>query len=234
MDATKDMVEENTPHRVKMSYADYLEAAGDSQIVEWVEGETINYRPPTNTHQNISRLIFLLLDSFIQFFKLGVIIYAPFEVKLWPDGPAREPDILFISNENLPNLGKKRLNGGPDLIIEIISPGSVTEDRVRKFSEYERAGVKEYWIIDPRPHQQQADFYRLGDDGEYHDVSVEADGRFYSQVLPNFWLSVAWLWQEPLLNPQLGFAEIMLSIDDLSDEIKDAYQALYNVLNAQE
>ena len=109
----------------------------------------------------MARFLSSLIDSFINYFHLGILRFAPFEVKLWPDGPSREPDILFISKDNLPNLTPKRFQGSPDLIIEIVSTSSVIEDRVQKLTQYEQAGVREYWIIDPRPHQQQADFFIL-------------------------------------------------------------------------
>jgi Uma2 family endonuclease len=114
-------IEKTAPHRCKMSYEAYLDFAGDSEIVEWVEEEVVRYMPPTNQHQDLNRFLSTLLDLYIEFFKLGILRYAPFEVKLWSNGPSREPDILFVSTDNLPNLGEKRFNGGPDLIIEIIS-----------------------------------------------------------------------------------------------------------------
>lgn len=69
---------------------------------------------------------------------------APLEFKLWPSGPSREPDLFFVSTNNLCNLTEKRYEGGPDLIIELLSTGSHKIDRVDKFSEYEKAGVLEY------------------------------------------------------------------------------------------
>ena len=227
-----EAVEKIAPQRQKMSYAEYLEFAEESKIVEWVEGETISYMPPTMIHQDISGFLFYLLESFVQFFRLGKVQQAPFEVKLWPDGPSREPDILFISNENMPNLGEKRFAGAPDLIIEIISPSSASEDRVRKFGQYERAGVREYWLVDPRPYQQQIDFYVLGPDGLYQPAPIEADGRYYSNVLSGFWLRLNWLWAQPLPNPQLAVAEVMTTIDTLPAEVIAAYQTLYQVLSA--
>ncbi|HXV97207.1 MAG TPA: hypothetical protein VEC93_02205, partial [Anaerolineae bacterium] len=95
------------------------------------------------------------------------------------------------------------------------------------------AKVREYWIIDPRPHQQQADFFVLGDDRLFYPAPLEDDGRYISTVLPDFWLKVDWLWQKPLPNPQLALAEIMISIADLPPEVKAAYQALYEVLAKQ-
>jgi Uma2 family endonuclease len=186
--------------------------------------------PPLDRHQDLSRFLTVLFDAFIEFFDLGILRYAPLEVKLWPDGPAREPDIFFASRENLSKLTAQKFEGGPDLIVEIISTSSVTEDRVHKFAEYERAGVGEYWLIDPRPYQQQADFYVLGEDKIYRPALVDGDGIYRSTVLPNFWLKLDWLWQKELPNPQLALVEIMLSIEELSAEAKEAYQAMYKVL----
>ena len=89
-------------------------------------------------------------------------------------------------------LQTQRFVGGPALVIEIISPSSVTADWVDKFSEYERAGVEEYWLIDSRPYQEQADFYQL-QDGKFEAVPLTDEGIFHSAVLPHFWLKPAWL-----------------------------------------
>ena len=225
------VIEKIAPRRQKMNYANYLELAGNSEIVEWVNGEVIHYMPPTITHQDLSGFLATLLRLYVQFFKLGMVHYAPFEVKLWSDGPSREPDILFVAQENLVKLGEKRFSGAPDLIIEIISPSSITEDRVRKFSEYEQAGVREYWLIDPRPRQQQADFYALAQDRKFQAGPLDEAGRYHSQILHDFWLNVDWLRQEPLPNPQLALAEIMVSITTLPTEVKASYQTLIDHLS---
>lgn len=70
----------------------------------------------------------------------------------------REPDLLFISNETAQRLTERKLEGAADLVIEIIFPESVRRDRYEKFDEYEEAGVREYWIIDPRPGKQRQIF----------------------------------------------------------------------------
>ncbi len=221
------------PQRQKMDYQSYLDMAGESQIVEWVDGEVIRYMLPIYGHQDIVSFLDVLLRQFVNYFNLGVIIPAPFEVKLWPDGPAREPDILFISQNNMPNLTPKRYQGGPDLLIEIVSASSVIEDRVHKLTQYEQAGAREYWIIDPRPHQQQADFFILDDAGVYIPAPVSEDGIYHSTVLPNFWLKLAWLWQSPLPNSQLALAEIMTSVKSLSPQAQETFQALYELLDSR-
>jgi len=226
-------IETEAPQRVKMSYEEYLEFSDQDQIVEWVDGEAIIYMPPMDKHQDLSLFLTSLLHVFIQFFRLGILRYAPFEVKLWPDGPSREPDIFFVAHNGQAQLTPQRVEDPPDLIVEIISPGSVTEDRVCKFTQYEQAGVKEYWLIDPRPHQQQVDFYILGEDNQYHAAPLGENGRYYSTVLPDFWLDIDWLWAESLPDPQLSLAEIMLTIEGLPDDVKATYQALSEIVKCR-
>ena len=229
--STLEAVEVLAPQRLKMSYEEYLDFAGQSEIVEWVDGEAIVYIPPAYIHQDIVRFLSQLLDAYIRFLELGTVVLAPFEVKLWADGPSREPDIIFASNENRLRLTPQRFEGAPDLLIEIISPSSVTEDRVHKFRHYEQAGVREYWIIDPRRHQQQVDYYVLGEDNAYNPVPLDERGIYHSTVLPNFWFDASWLWQQELPNPHLILAEIMISISDPAPEAKETYQSLHKLLS---
>ncbi len=216
--------------RQKMAYEDYIAYADEMRIVEWDDGEVITYLPPSYGHQMLVSFLGELLRLFIHHFDVGLRIYAPFEVKLWPGGPSREPDIIFISRENQDGLQAQRFEGAPDLLVEVVSPSSVTEDRVRKFTQYEQAGVREYWIIDPRDYQQQCDFYVLGEDDLYHPGLVETDGTYHAVTLPGFWLNTAWLWQDSLPDPQLAFTEVILSLDGVSEDIKSAYRALRDVL----
>jgi Uma2 family endonuclease len=81
------------------------------------------------------------------------------------------------------------------VVIEIVSPESIGRDRGDKLVEYERAGVKEYWLLDPD--RQSAEFYELGADGLYHMARID-DGVYRSRVISGFWLRVDWLWMTPL------------------------------------
>jgi Uma2 family endonuclease len=189
------------PARLKMSYEEFLQWAGESTMSEWVNGEVIIHMPPKDIHQTATGFLFRLLTLFVDLLDLGKVIIAPFEVKLWPNGPSREPDILFIAKENLERLTEDRLVGPPDLVIEIISTDSVSRDRRDKFKEYAQAGVPEYWLIDPRPTQRRADFYALNEQGRYDHFAKQADERVESRVLPGFWLKPDWLWQAESLSP---------------------------------
>ncbi|HFQ92624.1 MAG TPA: Uma2 family endonuclease [Anaerolineae bacterium] len=224
----------SAPCRRKVSYQNYLEIAPETRIAEWANGEALIYPPHSLDHQNLVGFITSLLGSFTACFQLGTTLHAPFIVKLWPEGPAREPDLLFISQENQNNLTPKQFNGAPDLVVEIISPSSVTEDRVRKFTEYEQAGVREYWLIDPRLHQQQADFYVLDETGILQPAPVSDAGIYTSAALPHFWIDIAILWQSPLPNPQLILADVLRTHPDVPQPEQEIYQALYDSLAARQ
>lgn len=193
--------------RLRMSYEEFLEWAGEDTYAEWVNGEVIIPMPPRNIHQTTLGFLHELLSLFVRLFNLGKVGIAPFEVKL-PGGSSREPDIFFVATENLNRLTEERLVGPPDLIVEIISPDSVHRDRHDKFREYRAAGVREYWIIDPRPDKHRADFFRLDEQGEYELYATEDNERVESQVLSGFWLRPAWLWQANTLNPLTCCLEI--------------------------
>jgi Uma2 family endonuclease len=124
------------------------------------------------------------------------VITAPYAMQAVPGGNGREPDIMFVATANLARLGHTHLEGPADLIVEVISDDSVVRDRDEKFSEYQAAGVCEYWIIDPRPNRRRADFYVLNDRGRFDPVPIPNDNRYRSTALPGFWLDVEWLWQE--------------------------------------
>lgn len=128
--------------RLKMTYDEYLAWAGEENfLAEWVNGEVIVHMPATQLHQSVSAFLYTLLRLFVEMFRLGRVFYAPFEMKLSPTGPAREPDVLFVATASLDRLGERRLAGPADLAIEIIFDDSVVRDREDKFFEYEAAGA---------------------------------------------------------------------------------------------
>ena len=179
----------------KLSYEEYLALPDDGRIVEWVDGEIIRHMPTTPLHQNVVIFLIKLLSSYIDRLNLGHLLAAPVEVRLWPDGPAREPDVLFIGRERLGQLTERRFEGGPDLVVEVVSPGSVTIDRVDKFLEYERAGVSEYWLIDPDT--ETVEQYRLA--GDSYELAIKAQtGELRSFAVSGFEIPVRALFDEQI------------------------------------
>ena len=180
----------------KMTYEEFLAWADEDTWAEWVNGEVIIMGPASDKHQDLAGFLTALLRHFVETNQLGVVRFAPFQMKTGPDLPGRELDIIFIAREHPDRLRDTHLDGPADLVVEIISRDSRARDRGDKFYEYEQGGVREYWLLDYL--RRQAEFYQLGPDGIYRLAPVGEDGIYRSAVLEGLWFTVEWLWQEPL------------------------------------
>ncbi len=218
--AIAPVAEPTTEKRIPMAYAEFLAWGEDTTHAEWVDGEVIIFMPPKIYHQNLVSFLTTLLRSFVDFLDLGHVLTAPSEMRVYPDGRAREPDILFVATENSHRLEENRLTGPADLIVEVISTESVARDRTEKFYEYQEAGVREYWLIDPRPGRERADFWVLDEKGQYQPVPLK-NGVYRSTLLTGFWLRADWLAQNPLPDSMACFAEIIGLPTDLLDKLRN-------------
>ena len=179
-----------------MTFEAYLACDDEHGLAEWVVGEVVRRMPATEPHRRIVEFLLALLRAFVRLRGLGRVIGAPFTMRALPGGNAREPDLLFVATANLGRLGRAYLDGPADLVVEVSSEDSAARDREEKFREYEKGGVREFWLIDSRPDRQQAEFFVLADDGNCRAAPLAADGRYASTVLPGFWLDLGWLWQD--------------------------------------
>ena len=181
------------PH---VSDEEWLARPEDARQTEWVDGEVILCVPPQTIHALVSALLLRLIAWFVDRKDLGLVMAAPFEMRL--SRSAREPDVIFVAAANLSRLGDSKLHGPADLAVEIVSDASVTRDRVEKRAEYEAAGVPEYWILDPRPGRFAFETLVLGEEGRYAPTPPDSAGRYHATVLPGFWLGPAWFRDRPL------------------------------------
>ncbi|MGB9775173.1 MAG: Uma2 family endonuclease [Anaerolineae bacterium] len=181
------------PRPRRMTYEEFLAWADEDTLAEWVNGEVVMYSPANRRHQDIADFLTAVLRAFAETYHLGVVLSAPFQMKLPRSG--REPDLMFVAAEHLDRLRETHLDGPADLVVEILSPESVGRDRGEKFYEYAQAGIPEYWLIDPEG--EQAEFYVLGRPGRYRLEWAGTEGVYRSPTLPGFWLKVEWLWKLP-------------------------------------
>jgi Uma2 family endonuclease len=190
---------------VAMTYDEFLDWADEDTLAEWVNGKVVMTSPASLRHQMLAQFLTRVLTGFAEVGHLGIVISAPFQMKLEQSG--REPDVLFVAETHRDRLHPTYLDGAADLVIEILSPESVGRDRGDKFYEYERAGIPEYWLIDPET--QRAEFYQLDGQGRYQLIPASADGIYHAYVLPGFWLEVAWLWLDPLPSVERTLLEVV-------------------------
>jgi len=172
-----------TEVKTKYTVKDYmlLEEGAPFQLINY---NLVMSPSPTTIHQQISFELTIQIGNFLKATNnKGFAVSAPMDVKL-DDGNVYQPDLLFVSESRIPELVKDRIEGAPDLVIEILSPSNGYYDLRHKKDVYEKYGVKEYIIIDPI--QQSAEVYVLKDKKYTLDQKTQPPGSFRSTILDGF------------------------------------------------
>lgn len=138
----------------RYTFADVL-TWDSGERAEIIDGEAVMMAPPpSSTHQEISFELCRQIGNYLKG-KRCKAYPAPFAVRLFEADGDRpedvdtmvEPDISIICDQS--KIDKRGCKGAPDMVVEILSPSTQRHDRFTKFSLYQRAGVREYWIVDP-------------------------------------------------------------------------------------
>ena len=136
---------------------------------------------------------------------LGTVYVAPIDV-YFDIFDAFQPDIIFISTARADIIGKKYIDGAPDMVVEVLSPSSARKDLTHKMVVYERSGVREYWVVDPKAFTVDVYVYREG--GFKLDTSVGRDGAIRSTAVEGFEISAETIfgdvWVAPLGRKSIG------------------------------
>lgn len=174
---------------------DYL-ARYASGFCEWVQGAVIKMTPVTAAHDRLTAYFRLLLEAYFAMRPVGQVRSAPFVMRLDAVGAMREPDLQVILRTNPDELTDTTMFGPADICLEIVSDESIARDYGDKFEEYEKAGVREYWIVDPL--RQECRFLRIQPGGRYATILPDQTGHYRTLALPGLALHIPTLWQEPL------------------------------------
>lgn len=165
------------PKERRYSYADLL-AWDDDTRYELYDGQPRALASPSDVHQRICMEISRQLANYLVG-KRCKVFPAPFDVRLFEEKGDRpedvdtvlQPDLLVVCDQN--KVDRHGVHGAPDLVVEVLSPGTAQYDRLIKFNLYRRAGVREYWIVDPDTKMVQV--FRL-EDGLYNAPDVFTAG----------------------------------------------------------
>lgn len=176
----------------RLTEEEFVAWCGRDVRAEWVNGQVVMMAPVSFQHADLSAWLLAVVRGFIRRHDLGVAVGGEFYVRL--ADRRRLPDLLFLAKARLHLLRKNHVEGAPDLVVEIVSPESESRDWREKYLEYENAGVREYWVVDPM--SQRVEAYALG--GGRYSMIAEREGQLHSAVLPGFFLKTTWLWQVPL------------------------------------
>ncbi len=169
------------PTKKRWTYEEYYRLDDDRRY-ELYNGELIPINPPSPgaSHQREARKLLVFLNEFVEGRKLGEVFAAPFDVILDSKNTA-QPDLIFIAKASAGIVQERGVFGAPDLVVEILSPGSIRRDRYEKQALYARFGVKEYWILDRA--NQSLEVLSLADDRYVVHAAAGETGHVTSKVL---------------------------------------------------
>ena len=143
---------------------------------------------PKPRHQTIGLNLLVALAQHVKGSDLGQIFHAPCDVVLSPENVVH-PDMTFVSRERLQIVGEANIAGSPDLLIEILSPGTRGRDLEIKRKLYARFGVREYWVVDPEDRMIQV--LSWTDTGYRLEIIVPHTGTLNSPLFPSLNLNLA-------------------------------------------
>jgi Uma2 family endonuclease len=136
-----------TPERTKpFTYADYLNLPDDGKRYEIIDGELYMVPAPTLDHQRSVREFLFVLTDFFKKHPIGEVFPAPTDV-IFSEINVLQPDIVVVLKEKFDILTRENIRGTPDLVLEVLSPGTEKRDRTEKLEKYARFGVQEYWMV---------------------------------------------------------------------------------------
>lgn len=150
----------------------------EGTLAELIDGIIYMSPSPVTNHQRIVRKLLNKMSDFVELNNLGEMFVSPYDVYLDKHSNAVQPDVIYVSKENA-NIVEDHIQGVPDLLIELLSPGNKSHDTVKKKILYEKFGVKEYWIIDPQTKESIG--YTL--DGKVYKEFFRSTGEITSRLL---------------------------------------------------
>jgi Uma2 family endonuclease len=133
----------------RFTYQDYLRLPEDGRRYEIIDGELFLTPAPGTWHQRVSARLQFLLTRHVLEADLGEIFNAPCDLLL-SETDVVQPDLFYVPKERVGIVEENYVSAAPDLVVEILSESTAKRDRGIKAKMYERFGVLELWIVDPR------------------------------------------------------------------------------------
>ncbi|HEU0051926.1 MAG TPA: Uma2 family endonuclease [Longimicrobium sp.] len=175
----------------RWTYAEFARLPDDGNRYEVIAGELYMTPAPHPFHQEVVIRLSEWLRPYVREHRLGRVIVSPVDV-LFAEGDYFSPDLVFVRRERREAITARGVEGPPDLVVEVVSPGGGPRDRVLKRQRYAGFGVPEYWVVDPM--LRQVEVYRP--DAEPFIASTTLEWRPQS-TLPVLAIELAELFSEP-------------------------------------
>jgi Uma2 family endonuclease len=181
---------------VKLTYEDFLLFPDDGKRHELIDGVHFVSPSPNPKHQRTLGNLYWLIRSHLESHRVGQVFFAPLDV-VFSNFDIVEPDLMYLSNERAAQvMTHEHVRGVPELVVEIASKGTRRRDETIKRQLYERSGVDEYWVVDPkldvvRIHRRRGDHFERP-----LELSCAAGDAVTTPLLPNLSLPVAEIFRE--------------------------------------
>jgi len=174
----------------RLTYEDYVKLPDDGKRYEIIDGELFVNPSPIPRHQWIVVNVVAAFHSWFRAHGGGRVFVSPLDVLL-EEHSIVQPDVIVIRSDRAGVVGKKNVQGPPHLAIEVLSESTRRHDEIRKRKLYERAGVDEYWIVDPE--LELVKIYRRAGTafGPAIQIDTETGGKITSPLFPGFALDLA-------------------------------------------
>lgn len=164
----------------------------ENKKMEFINGEIIFHSPVKKQHNSATKLLCLLIQTFVAKHKLGFVGIEKIMVSLTRND--YEPDICFFGNEKAKSFKKNQMQfPAPDFVVEVLSASTAKYDRETKFQDYAAHGVAEYWIIDAE--KEIVEQYYLQNE-KYELILKAKDGTIESFVLSKFKIPIQAIFDE--------------------------------------
>lgn len=175
----------------RMTDEEFFQTAPDDRKAELIDGVLVMPSPASDPHEDLNGFLLSVIRMFVEENNLGLVRGSNTPVNLGV-GHDFEPDLLFVARARAGIVEYDGVFGAPDLVIEILSPGTAYLDRGIKRRTYAQAGVRELWLLSPESLRKSAFYQRSGEAGL---ARVQPEGGVIrSLAVPGLWFKFEWLW----------------------------------------
>lgn len=176
----------------RLTYDDFVRIPDDGKRHEIIDGVHYVTPSPVLRHQELLGRLHLAIGKLLEDRpEIGRVFFSPLDTVFSP-WDVVEPDLMFVAADQLGILTEPNIQGAPALVVEVLSPSTRKRDLGIKRQLFDRGGVREYWLVDPKA--RDVTVYRRGPDGTFsktEQLSVIDDATLTSPILPGFGLSLA-------------------------------------------
>lgn len=197
-----------------MSFEDFQKQFAETRA-EWIDGRVELLVSNNTVHNDILAFLVALLRTYLLYRKVGVLYLAGvrMQLKIEEKTSVREPDLMVILNTNRERIQPTYFDGPADIAVEVVSPESSLRDWGEKREEYEKVGVKEYWIVDPlREEVFVFVLSSVGNRARFKLLKTDQNGNIRSSLLPDFSLNPNLFWRDDVID--LNHIEIVQTMLD--------------------